>query len=376
MGFCQSFQRSLGVDFSAIESLNEWMETAMPAGDKIIVIAENLAEPWDEGFKKFAHSLAEVLAKQNDMLILNVDRSGVADETALRVPGTRTFFSEVLRQKIRTFAPDKIIYIPSASTTSASFLRAKALRFHAPRAKIGVVGLQPRRRNGLSWTLIKWLAPHVVFVFSYSTLLSLQRRSIRSALLPMGIDLTAFRPAHPGEKESLRKRHAIPADAFVAMHAGHLSPSRNLLPLTLLCAMPGSLVLLVSSTSTREDAPLREHLESKGVRVIRKIVPIEEFYRLSDCYVFPVEDPYSCAEIPLGVLEALASGIPVISRPFGGLRDLLPEGADLVYWQADEELLQAAERFRTAGPPEVRGMSEFSWESVGEKVIETLERTH
>ena len=348
----------------------------MSTGEKIVVISEDLAEPWDEGFKKFAHSLAEVLEKQNDVLVVNVDRSGVADDRAVRVPGTKTFFSEDLRDKIRSFSPRKIIYIPSASTTSASFLRALALRFHAPRARIGMVGLQPRRRSWISWLQAKFVSPHVVFVFSYNTLLSLQRRSINAALLPMGIDLSVFRPAQSGEKEALRGRYGIPDDAFVFLHAGHLSPSRNLLPLTRLAARPKSLVLLVSSTSTREDTRLREHLESKGVRIIRKIVPIEEYYRLSDCYVFPVEDPYSCAEIPLGVLEALASGIPVISRPFGGLRDLLPDGADITYWHSDEELIHAAKRLQAAGPPEVRNMSEFSWDSVGDRVIEMLEKEH
>ncbi len=356
--------------------MRERVPYTMKTGDKIVVISEDLARPWDEGFKKFAHSLAEALGKQNDVLVVNVDRSGVSDDTAVRVPGTKTFFNELLRDKIRSFSPSKIIYIPSASTTSASFLRALALRFHAPRARIGMVGLQPRRRGRLSWLLIRFMSPHAVFVFSYNTLLCFRHRSIRAELLPMGIDLSAFRPAEPGEKGMLRGRYGIPDDAFVVMHAGHLSPSRNLLPLTRLAAMPGLLVLLVSSTSTREDTRLREHLESMGVRIIRRIVPIEEFYRLSDCYVFPVEDPYSCAEIPLGVLEALASGIPVMSRPFGGLRDLLPDGADLIYWHTDEELVQAARRLRANGPPSMRSMGEFTWDEVAQRVIEILERTH
>lgn len=355
---------------------HERVPYTMKTGDKIVVISEDLAEPWDEGFKKFAHSLAEVLGKQNDVLVVNVDRSGVSDDAAVRVPGTKTFFNEDLRNKIRSFSPGKIIYIPSASTTDASFLRALALRFHAPRARIGMVGLQPRRRGRLSWLFVRFTSPHVVFVFSYNTLLSFRHRSIRAEFLPVGIDLSVFRPAEPGEKGMLRGRHGIPDDAFVIMHAGHLSPSRNLQPLARLGSMPGSLVLLVSSTSTHEDTRLREHLESFGVRIIRRIVPIEEFYRLSDCYVFPVEDPYSCAEIPLGVLEALASGIPVMSRPFGGLRDILPDGADLVYWHSEDELVQAARRLRTNGPPGVRSMGEFSWDAVGQRVIEMLEKTH
>ncbi|MFH1754369.1 MAG: glycosyltransferase family 4 protein [Candidatus Latescibacterota bacterium] len=348
----------------------------MNSGDKIVIISEDLAEPWDEGFKNFAHSLAVALHRQHNVLMINVDRSGKSPDAGGRVPGTRTFFSTALRQKIRSFSPHKIIYIPSASTTSASFVRAAALRCHAPRAAVAMAGLQPRRRNWFSWLLIKWLAPHVVLTLSYRTLLSFERRSIRAALLPLGIDPSVFRPAAPGEKRELRGRYGLPDDAFVFLHAGHLSPSRNLLPLTRLADMRDSLVLLVSSTSTPDNARLRRQLEGKGVRVIREVVAIEEFYRLSDCYVFPVEDPYSCAEVPLGVLEALASGIPVLSRPFGGLRDLFPQGKDIIYWNSPAELVHAAEILRGGGSLQVRDMSAYSWDAVADKTIEILQGIH
>jgi glycosyltransferase involved in cell wall biosynthesis len=354
--------------------VNDWNHSAMNAGEKIIVIAEDLAEPWDEGFKKFAHSLAEVLEKQNDVLVINVDRSGVADERAVRVPATKTFLSEDLHDTIRSFSPRKIIYIPSASTTSASFFRALALRLHARRARIGMVGLQPKQCNRLSRLQAKFVSPHVLFVFSYNTLLSLQRRSIKAVLLPMGVDSSVFRPAQPGEKNELRVRHGIPDNEYVFLHTGCISPSRNIIPLTRLAALPGSLVLVAGSTGAREDTRLCEYLESGGVRITRDTIPIEESYRLSDCYVFPVEDPYACSEIPPGVLEALASGIPVISRPVGGLRDLLPAGEDIIYGRSNEELIHAAKQLQAAGPPKVRRMNEFSWESVADKVLEMLEK--
>ena len=122
-----------------------------------------------------------------------------------------------------------------------------------------------------------------------------------------------------------------------------------------------------------EHEPLRAELEASGVRVIRDVVPVEEFYQLADCYVFPVIDHEGCVEIPLSVLEAMACGIPVVSRPFGGLRDILQPGDDLIYWDTTEEFAAAAAAMRASSPVAVRSMSDFSWSAIGSQLLAALE---
>ena len=136
----------------------------------------------------------------------------------------------------------------------------------------------------------------------------------------------------------------------------------------------GTDVILIGSTSTPEDRALRDRLEARGVRVIREFVNVEEYYKLADCYIFPVNDSDGSVEMPLSVLEALASGVPVLTTSFGGLRDFFMEGDDLRYWDTPEALVAAADSIRTDPPQRVRDMGEFSWQRIAERVLETLDR--
>ena len=351
---------------------------------RILIVSEDLVEPWDEGIKKFAYSIGHALAPDHPVRLINVDRSGGAAarngaptgrDAAMEirdVSGTRTFMSPALRREVASFQPEAIVYVPSPSSTVGSFLRSYVLRRHWPRARIGMVALIPRRHKPGVRSLLQGAAPDVIFVPSYASLLHVSDLSLRGELLSVGVDLATFRPSHGDEKAALRRARGIPGDAFVFLHVGHLSEKRNLRALSKLTVLPNSYVVVIGSTSTPEDAALRAHLEAAGVRVIRELVPVHEFYRLADAYVFPTIDSEGCVEIPLSVLEALASGLPVLARPFGGLRDVLSPGDDVRYFSSDEELVASAEALRRDSPPPVRDVLAFAWRAVAERIVSRL----
>jgi glycosyltransferase involved in cell wall biosynthesis len=350
---------------------------------RILIVSEDLVEPWDEGIKKFAFSIASALTSDHAVLAINVDRGGAAasrngsrpGESALAirdVPGTRTFISPALRREVNSFRPDAIVYVPSPSSTLGSFVRTFVLRRHWPSARIGMVALIPRRHPMRSRTILQATAPDVVFVPSYASLLHACDLSLAAELLPMGVDAATFRSAGEGERGALRRARSIPEDAFVFLHVGHLSEKRNLRALAKLVALPNAHVIVIASTSTPEDAPLRRDLESAGVRVIREVVPVHEFYRLADAYVFPTIDSEGCVEIPLSVLEALASGLPVLARAFGGLRDVLPPGPDVHYFDHDEALVSAAESLRGDARRAVRDLGHYSWRAIADRIVSRL----
>lgn len=347
---------------------------------RIVIVSEDLVEPWDEGIKKFTVSIARALAADHTVRVINVDRSGLAaarngassTDSIRNLPGSRTFVSPALRREVADARPDAVIYVPSPSSTVASILRSYALRRHRPAARVGMVALIPRRHGRAVRPVLQGAAPHRIFVPSYASLLHLHDLGLAGAVLPIGVDLATFRRPSDGEKRALRRAHGVPEDAFVYLHVGHLSPKRNLGILARLAQQPGAHVIVIGSTSTPEDARLRAELEGAGARVIRAFVPVHEFHRLADAYVFPTRDSEGCVEIPLSVLEALASGVPVLARPFGGLRDFVEPGEDVRYFDTADDLVAHAAALRAGPAPRVRGMEAFAWSRVAGRLLAEL----
>jgi glycosyltransferase involved in cell wall biosynthesis len=359
---------------------------------RIVIVSEDLVEPWDEGIKKFAYSIGRALFVDHPVRLINVDRAGVVFRNGVRpakavpgprgrpdgavaihdVPGTRTFVQPALRHEVASFLPQFVIYVASPSSTVGSFLRAFALRRHWPHARHAMVALIPRRHGARARVLLSATAPDMIFVPSYASLLHIKDLSLRGDLLPVGVDLAQFRKPETGERQALRAKYNVPEDATVYLHVGHLSPKRNVASLARLAREQSAHVIVIGSTSTPEDVSVRAALESAGARVIREFVAVEEFYRLADAYVFPVIDSEGCVEIPLSVLEALASGLPVIARPFGGLRDVLPAGDDLRYFETEDEMLSHARALRAHPAPMTRDMDEFSWRAIAERMLARL----
>lgn len=292
-------------------------------GQKILIISEELNFPFDEGIKNFAYNLIRGLSKDNKVFTISIRGDTTNERYIEKLNVNKTFLSYSLLKKINTFNPAIIIYIPSPSATIYSFMRIKVLKLYAKRIKIVMFALQPRKYSFISQKLIPFLAPNIVLVQSRGVLKQLCKFGCDVKLIPSGVDLKRFHPVNNERKLELRKKYGMAPSKFLVLHVGHVNTNRNIQVLKELQGN-NSQVILVGSTSTKQNKGLVEELRVIGVKVVTDYLEnIEEIYQLSDLYLFPVQDEGTAISFPLTILEAMAVDLPVIASDIGPFKEIL-----------------------------------------------------
>jgi sugar transferase (PEP-CTERM/EpsH1 system associated) len=173
---------------------------------------------------------------------------------------------------------------------------------------------------------------------------SVPRRSIR--VIRNGVDVTRFEGHRRNEA---RLRLGLPAAAVVVGTAGRLANVKDhhalLTAMALLSADGQSIHCVIAG-----DGPLRTTLESQidamglrsRVRLVGHRPDIETVLAALDIFVLSSQSE----GLPMAVLEAMASGLPVVSTRVGGVDEVLEDGLTglLVEPRSPELLARAIER--------------------------------
>jgi glycosyltransferase involved in cell wall biosynthesis len=325
--------------------------------------------PPDEARKVIAHNLLPILARECNVTLFDLQRLLSRDEWA----------------KVKAFNPDVIHSITAASPFS--FLLTRILQRRCKNSKTVILSpLIPFRgfSHGLWFaasTLLERAVPFIKtdLVLTQSREAEATYRRLGCNVLPFvysGVDLKRFRPASNEEKEALRIRYNVESDKFVVLHVGSVRKWRNVECLKKIQEDDENQVLLVGRPSTKYEREVGAVLKKAGVVVAKAFNPnVEDFYQLSDCYIFPTTDPAGSIDIPLSVLEAMASGLPVVSTRFGGLPSIFDEADGFCYADVEEfpsklKVLKsqgAAIRTRELVRP-------YSWETIARNLIEVYEQ--
>ena len=138
-----------------------------------------------------------------------------------------------------------------------------------------------------------------------------------------GVESSRFRPPAPGEKARLKAKLGIQGP--LALHVGRFSPTLEKNQLAALLSVRGLPITLAFAGDGPTRAPLMalaRALNIKNVRFLGKVAEMPELYRSADVFLFPTLGENQS----LATLEAMASGLPVITTPIPAQAELVQDG--------------------------------------------------
>lgn len=184
--------------------------------------------------------------------------------------------------------------------------------------------------SGVIWRYLRWFHNRTqeTYVPSKTTIDDLKQRGFeRLALWPRGVDGSLFRPDRPG-RERLRAAWGAGRDDVIVAYVSRIAPEKNVAYLAeafagLARRYGGARFLFVG------DGPERQALEERfagGGRAIfagyRGGEDLADHYAAADVFAF------SSLTETFGnvILEAMASGLPVVALAAGGVADTVKTG--------------------------------------------------
>jgi glycosyltransferase involved in cell wall biosynthesis len=185
--------------------------------------------------------------------------------------------------------------------------------------------------------------------------LALRPSSVR--VIPRGRDLEVFRPPLPGEKEACRRDLQLPMECDVVMNVGRLIARKGHSCLLKAFATMSEYTVLVIVG----DGPERFHLEqdSRGlgiaprVRFLGSRKDVAELLRCADVFAFPSQ----YEGFPGALVEALATGLPVVASDIPMHREAISNGADGLLFAVDSPAALAACLVEALDPDRSRRLS-------------------
>jgi len=142
--------------------------------------------------------------------------------------------------------------------------------------------------------------------------------------VPNGVDTERFRPPLPGEKEALRARYGL--EGKVVLVPARMSPEKNHLALLLTAKLLPHVTFLLVGTGEllRLWQGVARSLRLRNVHFLGRREDMPELYRAADAMCLPTLGENQS----LATLEAMASGLPIVTTPIPAQRELIAHGVE------------------------------------------------
>ncbi len=198
----------------------------------------------------------------------------------------------------------------------------------------------------------------------------------RVAFWPGGVDTDLFQPSRRSAAMRDRLSQGHP-DSPLLLYIGRLSAEKDLESLRpMLDAFPSARLALVG------DGPHRLELEEyfAGMNVyMAGFLHGEELasaYASADVFIMPSRTE----TLGLVVLEAMASGLPVVAARAGGIPEMIEDGISGILYDQEQEAIEAIrdflhspERCRTVGAAAIVRSSQLSWKAATLQLVAQYE---
>jgi len=185
----------------------------------------------------------------------------------------------------------------------------------------------------------------------------------RMETVPYGVDAARFRP-DPDARAARRKQLGVADGMPLCVAAGRLVHKKGFEYLIDAVADVPRLVLAIAGDGTL-DRPLRRQAEAKGVAERVRFLgnqtqnTVAEYFAAADLICAPSirDDSGNVDGLPNVVLEAMASGTPLITTAAGGIGSVIEAGrTGLLVAERDASAIAAAIRTLLASPVIAREM--------------------
>jgi glycosyltransferase involved in cell wall biosynthesis len=342
---------------------------------EFMLLVEDISEPIDEGIKKYSFKFAEYIRRNNSASQIFTCYKNTNVVNIKKLPTNKLLFSFRFIGELFKARKKTIIYIPNASSTFMSFIRIRLISIWTLGAETIIISLQKRKHNRFQKLAIRYLLrPSKIIVFSEREKDYYRSLTIEVVKTSVGVNVDKYNSISYEKKNELRKKLAFSINDKIVLHVGHINRGRNISVFKDFAKL-GFLPVIVGSTCYDDDLKLKQELINSGVVLYDTYLEnINEYYQISDIYVFPVNSDDSVIEFPLSILEAMSCNIPVISTDYGSIKDYFIETDSFTFFHSKKQLLENIKMLRNTNIVSNRRiiLEYFTWDNVFTTLINNI----
>jgi glycosyltransferase involved in cell wall biosynthesis len=324
----------------------------------ILFVTRPIVPPWNEGSKNLAWQIARRLGRHRPhlMTVKGYASSGLAAQVAWESVYTDTDVLLSAQQRVRLFlyllgrkASADLYHFFFVPTPATSLLLAGLSRLHGKWTIQTVPSLYRKKVSRMEARRVffaDWIA-----AISHSTAEYLRSLGLENVVhINAGVDVESL-SSSPASSSS-RRRLGLPSESVIVLFSGEYSRMGSVERLLgvmpqVLARCPDSHFVFACRIKSRRDLLIeaelrqivREMASSQRVRFLGEVDDFPAVLRASDIFLLPVSYMLGKFDTPLTLLEAMATGLPIVSNDIAPINEILASGAGVVVPVGDDSAM-------------------------------------